>query len=148
SASFKGRGALEAALRQEAVRGRAPDGSFARSLAAKAELLDQRAVAVLVLLLDVVEKRTALRHELQETTTGMVVLRVGLEVLGQIVDPLGQNGDLHLGGAGIACLLGEFFHQRGLALSRNRHRLSFQLGLRVDLAREIEGSRSVSPGAA
>jgi hypothetical protein len=32
----------------------------------------------------------------------MIVLDVGLEVIGQIIDALGQDGDLHLRGSGIA----------------------------------------------
>ena len=44
----------------------------------------------------------------------MVVLGVGLEVLGQVVDALGQDRDLHLGGAGIAGFLRIFLDERVL----------------------------------
>ena len=36
----------------------------------------------------------------------MVVLLVGLQVLGQVVDPFSQKGDLHLGRTGIPLMLG------------------------------------------
>ena len=46
----------------------------------------------------------ALRHELEQATTGMIVLDVGLEMLGQVGDALGEDRDLHLGRTGIAGL--------------------------------------------
>src|SRR3954451_18919513 len=97
----------------------------ASGLAADAEFLDQRPVAALVLALEIVEERAALRHELQETATRVVILHVRLEMPGQVVDALGQDGDLPLGRAGVAGLLREFLQERGLALGRNRHRGSF-----------------------
>src|SRR5918995_1976996 len=99
------------------------------SSAADAELLDQRAVARLVLLLHVVEKRAALGNHLQEATPGMVVLGVGLEVVGEVVDALGQDGDLDLRRAGIAGFVRMFLDERGLALGRDRHRASFLVDL-------------------
>lgn len=57
-------------------------------LATQSELLDQRLVATFVLALQIVEKAAALRDELEKTTTGMVVLLVVLEVLGQVLDAL------------------------------------------------------------
>src|SRR4051794_38910662 len=62
--------------------------------AADAETLDQLAVARLVPALDVVEQRTALRNHLQEAATGMVVLAVRLEMLGEVGDALGEDRDL------------------------------------------------------
>ena len=90
--------------RHRAARSRAPGGRAIERLAADAELLDQRAVARLVLALDVVEERAALGDHLQEATPGMVVLGVGLEVLGQVVDAFGQDCDLDLGRPGVAGL--------------------------------------------
>src|SRR5579875_1494018 len=63
----------------------------ARNLAADAETLDQAAVARLVMILDVVEERAAVRNELQKATPRVVVLLVCLEVLGQVVDALRQD---------------------------------------------------------
>ena len=39
----------------------------------------------------------------------MVVFLMGLEVIGQTIDPLGQDRDLHFRGAGIVQLGGIFF---------------------------------------
>ena len=44
----------------------------------------------------------ALADHLVQAAAGVVVLLVDLQVLGQLVDAGGQNGDLHLGGAGVS----------------------------------------------
>src|SRR5262249_26038742 len=56
--------------------------------ATNAEFLDQHLVAPLVAALEVVEQLTTLRHELEKPAPRMIVLYVGLEMLGEIVDPL------------------------------------------------------------
>src|SRR6056297_3135721 len=94
--------------------------------AADAETTDQSAIARLVVTLDIVKQRTTLRDELQKTAAGMVVLRMGLEMLGQIGDPLGENGDLDIRGAGITFFRAEFLDQFLLALRRDRYRFSFR----------------------
>src|SRR3954465_9212685 len=103
-------------------------------LAADAVLLEQSPVAGLVLLLDVIEKRTAGRHQLQKTTTGMVVLGVGLEVFGEVGDALRKDGNLDLGRTGIAGLEGAVLDDFRFAFCGNRHRqwLSFWTGLAVN----------------
>src|SRR5947209_11186270 len=63
-------------------------------------LLEQRLVSRFVVLLQIIEKRTTRRHELQEAAAGMVVLDVALEVSGQVVDAFRQDRDLNLRGAG------------------------------------------------
>src|SRR5918911_1531807 len=90
--------------------------------AANAEAFDQRLVAALVPRLQIVEERAALAHELEKATARVVVLLVGLEVLGEIDDALGQNGDLHLGRTRVARLGAVFRNERLLAFCRNRHR--------------------------
>src|SRR3954452_17398403 len=76
----------------------------ARRTAADAEAVDQRAEALDVLLRQVLQQATALTDEDQQTTAGVVVVLVGLEVLGQVGDPTGQQSDLDLGGAGVTVL--------------------------------------------
>src|SRR5215469_11716334 len=56
--------------------------------AANAELVDQQLVTPLVGALQVIEQLTALGHELEKPAPRMVVLNMGLEMLGEIVDPL------------------------------------------------------------
>src|SRR5437867_1156989 len=61
-----------------------------------AELVDDRAVSFLVGLLEVIEKATAASDELEQAAPAVVILRVRLEVLGQISDAVRQEGNLHL----------------------------------------------------
>ena len=65
------------------------------ALSAEAELLDEGAVALDVLSLQVVEEAPPLADELQEPAPRVVVLRVRPQMLGQIVDPSGEKGNLH-----------------------------------------------------
>jgi len=53
----------------------------------------------------------------------MVVFVMGLEVVGEIGDPLGQDSDLDFGGAGVARLDGVFLNKLLLALSADRNRM-------------------------
>src|SRR5690606_32094611 len=66
----------------------------ARRTAADAEAVDQRTEALDVLLGEVLQQPAALADEDQQTTAGVVVVLVGLEVLRQVGDATGQQGDL------------------------------------------------------
>src|ERR1700743_1480299 len=85
-------------------------------------LLEQRLVTRLVLLLDVIEKGTTRRHQLQQATTRMIVLHVGLEVPGQVVDAFRQDSDLNFGRAGVTGLVGTRLDDVRFAFGGNRHR--------------------------
>ena len=52
----------------------------------------------------------------------MVVFFVGLEVLGEVVDPLCEDRNLDFRRARIAFSAGEFLDELGFLFSRNRHR--------------------------
>ena len=54
---------------------------------ADAEFFNQALVARFVSATQVIEQLTALAHHLEQSTTGMIVLDVGFEMLGQVVDP-------------------------------------------------------------
>src|SRR3954447_23522841 len=101
---------------------RRPAGRHAAASAADAETLDELAITRLVLGLDVVEQRTALRDHLQEAAAGGGVLAVRLEVLGEVGDALGEDRDLDLGRTGVAGLGGILSDERLLALRSDRHR--------------------------
>src|SRR4051794_32166663 len=73
-------------------------------LLADAELVDDRAVALEVRLLEVVQKAAATPDQLQEAATAVMVLRVRLEVLRQIGNSAREECDLHFWGAGIAVM--------------------------------------------
>src|SRR5690348_13233827 len=77
---------------------------FLRLLAAQAELFDQRLVTRVVDGLDIVEQATAGRNKLQQATTGMVILAVVLEVLGQVGNALRQDRDLDFRRTGVVRL--------------------------------------------
>ena len=78
---------------------------------ADTELLDESAVLFDVAILDVLQHAAALTDEHHETTTGVVVLHVGLEMLGEVADALGQDSDLNLCAAGIALALAELLDE-------------------------------------
>ena len=72
-------------------------------LLADVQLGDQRTIANDVHLLEVVQQTAALTDHDQQTTAGVVVVLVVLQmVLVEVVDALGQQRDLHLGGTGVA----------------------------------------------
>src|SRR6185312_9115766 len=94
---------------------------------AQAEPLDERPVALDVLLLYVVEQAAAAADQQKQTTTAVVVVLVHLEVLGQVGDPLGEHRDLHLGRAGVALLRRVLGHDPVLGLCVERHVSNFCL---------------------
>src|SRR6185437_4906129 len=102
--------------------------SSSRRSAADAEGVDQLLVPALVDPLDVIEKRPAGLHQLQQAAARMVVLAVNLEVLGEIVDAFTEDRNLHLGRTGVALLGGIFGDERALALGRDRHRMILSNG--------------------
>src|SRR5437762_504320 len=64
---------------------------------------------------DLLAQIASLDHQLEEPAPRMKILDVGLEVLGEAVDALGQQRDLHLGRPGIvACPLMLLDHLRFL----------------------------------
>src|SRR5712691_3047152 len=70
-------------------------------LLSDSQLIDDRAVSLLVGLFEVVQKTAAAADELQQSAPAVVILRVRFEVFGQIADAVRQKGDLHFGRAGV-----------------------------------------------
>ena len=68
-------------------------------LVPEAQFLDDLPVSVDIRTLQVVQETATTSDHLEESTTTMVVLLVGAEVVRQIVDPLGEQGDLNAGRA-------------------------------------------------
>src|ERR1700730_16431845 len=96
-------------------------------------LFKQRLVTRLVLPLDVVKKGTACGDHLQKTPTRMIVLHVGFEMSGEVIDAFRQDRDLNLGRAGVAGLVGIRLDDFRFAFGGNRHRQTLSL-LRAGLA--------------
>ena len=98
---------------------------------ADAEALDEVTVVLDVVLLDVGEETTTLADQHEEAATGVEVLLVGLHVLGELLDALGEDGNLNLGvtsvDGGVAKLSGEL----GLALLGNSHVSPFVYGFAI-----------------
>src|SRR5439155_26591056 len=72
-----------------------------RLLPPEAQARDERPVALDVLAPQVVQQPPAAPDHLQQAAPGVVVLLVRLQVLREVGDALGENGDLDLGRAGI-----------------------------------------------
>src|SRR5437867_11499342 len=88
---------------------------------ADSELVDERAVALGVLVLEVLEQPSALADQHQEATPRVVVLGVLLEVIGETVDPLRQERDLDLRRPGVALMDAELVDQALLLVDGQRH---------------------------
>mgnify|MGYP000202359935 CR=1 FL=1 len=73
-----------------------------QNLLTDAQLGNDSTVTLDVLSHQIVQHLAALTDHLQQATTGVVVLLVDLQVLGQLVDASGQNGDLNLGRTGVS----------------------------------------------
>ena len=91
------------------------------ALAAQSEPCDDGAIASVVLLDQIRKKASSLSDELEEAAAGLVVLRKASQVLRELLDPFGQEGDLHLRGARIAVLDGVLRDDLLLCLPRERH---------------------------
>src|SRR5579871_6679768 len=76
-------------------------GRFGRGSVAQAEALDERLVALLVGLLEVIQQLAALVHHLDEPTAGMMVLLMVGEMGGEAVDTGRQQRHLYFGRAGV-----------------------------------------------
>ena len=87
-----------------------PKAAVAKSeLSAEAEALDELTVALDVDIRQVAEQTTTLTHEKQQATTRVVVVLVLFEVLGEVFDAGGEEGNLHLGGTRVAGVSGKLF---------------------------------------
>src|SRR5688500_9821051 len=83
-----------------------------RELVPEAELVDDLPVAVDVGPLQVLEKAASLADHLEQATPAVMVLGMLSEVIGQIVDPLGQHGNLDACGTGVALMSTELLDRR------------------------------------
>ena len=67
-----------------------------RILLTKSELRDQCTVSLDVILLEILEQASSLTDHLQKSSSGVVILRILLQVLCKLSDSLGKNRDLNL----------------------------------------------------
>ena len=86
---------------------------FARRLVPEAKLFDECSVRGQVAVLEIREEPAAGTNHLQQPSAAVVVLGVGPEVIGQGIDPLGEQCYLYLGGPGVL-LVGLMFGRHSL----------------------------------
>src|SRR5262249_4051378 len=96
--------------------------SLDRVLTAKPKALDELLIAPFILALEIVQQAPPLTHHHQQATAGMEILFVGLKVVGEALDTLGEQCHLDLGRTSVAFSSGKFLDQRLLALGSKRHR--------------------------
>lgn len=86
---------------------------------AQSEIFDQPAVPVQVGSLEVFQQTTPLAYHAQQAATAVVILLVGPEMVGELVDPLRQQRHLHgrtatIGVVQTVLLYDRFFFDRHL----------------------------------
>jgi hypothetical protein len=97
--------------------------SIARKRSAtNSQPLDQRSVTRIVDPGEIIEELAPLRDQLEQSTSGMIVLDVNFEMLSEAVDALREERYLHLRRSSVAGLGGIAIYDFGLAARRNRHR--------------------------
>ena len=121
-------GKPEAAFR--IMRKRAQNARVNFCSTANVVLFEQRLVTRLVLPLDVIEERTACRDHFQKPPARMIVLHVGFEMPGEVIDAFRQDRDLNLGRAGVAGLVGIRLDDFRFAFCGNRHRQTLSVASR------------------
>ena len=88
--------------------------ALASCLLTDTESGDDRTISLDVDLDQIVEQRTALTDHLEEAAAGVMMLLVDLEVLGQVVDPLGKERDLNLGRTCVTLVSSILLHDSSL----------------------------------
>jgi hypothetical protein len=68
----------------------------AAKLLPQTELLNHSFVAIRSRALEVIEQFPPPSNHLEQSAAGGMILDVALEVFGELIDPLGQQGDLHI----------------------------------------------------
>jgi hypothetical protein len=89
-----------------------------RRLLADSEFADHVAIAVRVVRFQVIQQAAALAYQHQQSTPGCMILLVGFEMLGKVVDPFAKNRDLDLRRSGVRFMGPEAFDQVCLFFNR------------------------------
>ena len=71
------------------------------SLLAQTQLIERRLVSRRRGALEVIKKPAAACDHLEQAAARGMILRVGLEMLGEVIDARSQDGDLHIRAAGV-----------------------------------------------
>ena len=81
---------------------------------AQLELFGDGLVTAHVRGLEIIQQAAALADHHQESAAGAVIFLVALQMLGQVVDALGEQRDLHVGGPGVLGVHLKCFNRLGL----------------------------------
>ena len=110
------------------------------------ELFDDRPVAVDIGLGQVVQKVSSVTNHLKQTAAGMMIVRILLQMLGQLIDASSQDRDLDFGGTGILLvqLIGFDHRILGILFQHFTFHLSFRF-VRPELRRRpVKGAHPSS----
>ena len=92
--------------------GTSPPAPQELTLATNPKALNQSFVSFRTLPFQVVQQSPAPRHHDQQSPAGVMIFLVGLEVLGKLLDPMAQDGNLHFRRAAVIVVqlvLGNYF---------------------------------------
>ena len=102
------------------------------------QFCDNRAVAIDILFHQIIQQASSLTDHLQKTSSGMEVLFVDLQMLGQVVDPFGQDRDLNLGRTGVGLVDPVGIDDSGFNLFQ--HFIHLRVNIRLNMRRQGEVS--------
>jgi hypothetical protein len=88
------------------------------SLLPDSQPLNQLGVARGVFALEVIEQPSALAYELEQTAPRVMILRVRLEMFGEVIDAFAEDGDLNLWRTGVTVVLTVRADEIGLLVFR------------------------------
>jgi hypothetical protein len=91
--------------------------------------LNQALVSVEIAFFQIVQQPSSLADKLEETSSRMVILDVGLEMLGEVLDALAKQRNLNLRGAGVRLVTPELLHDYLALWLSDPHDLRFCFSL-------------------
>ena len=89
----------------------------------KAQLFGNAPVALNVIVDQIIQQPAPLAYQLQEAPPGGMVLPMGLQMSCQVLDPVGENGNLYFRGACVIGILAKFLDV-GLRLLLSNHSIA------------------------
>src|SRR5512140_1986759 len=95
--------------------------TYQNLLVAQAQAFRNAQVALVIGLAQVSKHSAALSNELEQTPAARLIVLVGPQVLGKLLDAAGHDGDLNLGRASIVLMTVVIGDELGLDFFRERH---------------------------
>jgi hypothetical protein len=98
-------------------------------LLAYSQPLNEALVSFKIVIFEIIQKPSSLADQLEKAASGMVILDVSLEMLGEVFNTLAKQRDLHLGRAGVRLMKPELLHNYLTLWLSNSHNLRFSISL-------------------